>query len=405
VVRSKPLARQLAVLAAVAAAVVGALAVQAKPALGQTEARLAAAESQAAQAQEQISSSAALATSQARRLTRISRQADRANAAAAASLQEVQAVEEALAEERTDALAEVQQLQSEYEDDKASHDDEVGVAIGGGLACLLLGAVALFWGWFRQLRPVWRFAVLTSWRPWAVAFGVTLAGLLVGATLADAGSIATSAAGYFIFIAPFGLSIAFLLARHSLRVEEDQEQSLITRRRFPRWVTAVLAALFLLVGVGSLAGGLTSEEPEEPLISAETRALAEAAEDDPLDPPTEELLAARAASEPFVARADELNGRRDEAEAALAQTRQALRRARGELRSAQLAAARLSRKLAREAARQARIQALATPAPSSGGSSSGSSGSYTNCDSAPSNIPVPPGSPLDGDGDGIGCED
>lgn len=43
------------------------------------------------------------------------------------------------------------------------------------------------------------------------------------------------------------------------------------------------------------------------------------------------------------------------------------------------------------------------PAEPSGGSGGGTP-SYGSCDTAPSNIPVPPGSPLDADGDGIGCE-
>ena len=113
-----------------------------------------------------------------------------------------------------------------------------------------------------------------------------------------------------------GLAAALLIARHSLRVESGEATPLLSRDRLPRWVTLALAVLLLLLGVGALGDSLLSSGPDEPEISDEIRQLADAAEDDPAEPPTEELLAAQEAAEPVAAAAEKLRDPFHEAKSA-----------------------------------------------------------------------------------------
>ena len=115
----------------------------------------------------------------------------------------------------------------------------------------------------------------------------------------------------------------------------------------------------------------------------------------------------------MIARAEKLREPFHEAKRAWSEAKNELTAAKSQLREAQrdvtqltskieaqaeqaaLAAARAAERAERQAARQA-----AAAVPSGGGGTP----SYSSCDTAPDNIPVSPGSDLDADGDGIGCE-
>jgi type II secretory pathway pseudopilin PulG len=369
------------------------------------EQQLTSAQNQATLAQQQINEASSVASAAQRKLVAISPKAGQAASQATDALNRVRTLETDLAAQRTSALEEVNRLESDYKDDKQAHDDAVSTGAGLAIGSLILALVVLFWRRFRALPIVGRL----SEGSWLKALGITLGGglilLIVGGALL-AGPTALRVGGGILITLALGLAVCLLVARHSLRVERREESSLLSRELFPRWVTVVAAILFLLIAVAGLSDAVSSDAPSKPVISAQTRALAAAAADDPLDPPTQALLAARQVAQPLVARSGRLGDKQQKAQAALAQARQSLRSARRRLRQAQSTVSNVSRRIAREAAREAARQAAAAPpAPSSGGGSTGSSApSYTSCATAPSNIAVPPGSSLDRDGDGIGCE-
>jgi len=112
------------------------------------------------------------------------------------------------------------------------------------------------------------------------------------------------------------------------------------------------------VAGGSVLRGLTTsavatDEPAPPEISAGLRKLAQAAEGNPADPPTDELRKARAVAEPLVARAEDLDNARQEAEAALKEARSQLASAQNQADRAQENVRFYTRQVAQEAARQA----------------------------------------------------
>jgi hypothetical protein len=366
------------------------------------DAQLASAQNQATLAEQQISEATASANAAQRKLAKVSPKTEQVATEATNALNRVQTLQTDLAAQRTRALEQVRHSGENYDQEKQDQDNTVSASLGFAIGALILAALVLFWKWFRQLTLVQRLGE----RGWLRAVGIVGGGgliLLIAAAAMLEGAFVLGVTGGFLLTLAFGLPVLLLLARHSLRVERKEEASLLSRAQFPRWVTVVIAAVLLLFAIAGLGGALSSDEPTKPTITAETRALAAAASGDPLDPPTPELLAARQAAKPLVARSGQLQGKQQEAQAALVQARQGLGSARRRLRRAQFTATNVSRRIAREAARQA-AAAAPPPSVSSGGGSGSSSPSYSSCATAPPNIPVPPGSPLDGDGDGIGCE-
>ena len=290
-----------------------------------------------------------------------------------------------------------------------NNDEQSDAAIGFGIACLVLAAIAFFWTQFRASAPMVWLARRPTFNALAIVGGGVLAGFLAGVGLMADDGLAR-ALGAFLVLLALGLGAAALIARHSLRVEQGSGQPLFSRERLPRWIALGVAVVLALLFVGGFGQSL-SGDPEAPAISEDTRRLAEAAENDPAEPLTQALKQAQALAEPAVAKAEKLDDALQEAQDAKNEAGSMLAAARGRLNQAQRTARQASARLAaqaaaaeaaaeRAAARAARQaeqeaqQALNAP----------SAPSYSSCATAPSNIPVSPGSDLDADGDGIGCE-
>jgi hypothetical protein len=369
------------------------------------EAQLAAAEANAAEARADIASLEPRLAAAGEDLRPIAAAAARANERAARALDRAESIEDDLVAEREQAGDRIEAAQAAYQDDLGQHDQDVQGSLGAALGFFVLALIALAWSRFRSLPPVQWVAGLTVWPAIGVCVGGGLALVLVGGAMIGVDGPVRVLGGFLILLG-LGLGVALLMARHSLHVERGVGGPLLSRERLPRWVALSVAVVFALLFVGFLADGLFSDEPDEPVFSEELQQLAAAAEGDPADPPSDELKRALAAAEPLVAQADNLDAAREEAQQAIDEARSQLAAARQRLDQAERAARRYSEEIAQLAARAARRaerearQAARAPAPSSPAPSP----SYSSCDTAPDNIPVPPGSPLDADGDGVGCE-
>lgn len=331
---------------------------------------LATAQSGAAAAEAQLADATTAENAARSQLADIAPKAARANAKAASAAAHLQEIEAHITGQRKGAAEEIAAAEKGYQDDANNYDEERAAGIGFSLASLVLAAIAFLWKRFRQLSPVQRLVEMD----WPRATGIVVAGavgiILVGGALASLDSLPLASVGYFAVGLGTGLPVCFLLARHSLRVEQGKGQPIFTRGRFPGWVTLVVAVLLLFLFAGGIGEFVGAGKPEKPVTSQEDRALAEAAQGDPLDPPTDELVAARASAAPLMAKAGQLESARQEAEAVLASATTNTRRVRRDLAYAQNQIAITSRRIAEE-------QALAAQAPSSG-SGSRSSGCDPN---------------------------
>jgi hypothetical protein len=357
------------------------------------ESQLAAAEASAAEAESTIAQASADQAKARAALAKVAPKTAQANEAAAAALAKVESIEADIINQReaaADADSEPSSSQEEY-------DDELSTGISFAIGSALLALAILFWSQIKASPPVRWLAQLNIWKAVAATVGVGFAVCLLGGGFVGASAIALKVLGGVLIVFGLALPIILLVARHQVRAEQNLASSSEPREE-RRWGRILAAVVLLLLFVIGLTGALSAEEPPSDELTAEQQELAEQAEGDVLDPPTDELVAARAAAEPLQARATELEQARQEAEAALTKATTKLRQGRRQLARAQSTIASASRRLARQ-------QAAAAPPPSSGGGGGSSSPSYTSCDSAPSNIAVPPGSDLDADGDGIGCEE
>lgn len=372
---------------------------------------LATIQADAAAAQAEIDAAEVEAEAAARQFEPIDRRADKAEARAQSASDQASEVEEELVAEREAAAAEVEAAQAGNEDelDRSDRSNELGLGLGIGL--LLLVGIALAWERIRELAPLRRLCETPLFRFAAIVGASALLGLVLAALLSGSTGIARILAG-LLFVLAIGIALMLIWLRHSLAVEADEGQPLYWRHRAPRWTALLLALLLAFFALVSIIGAATGEESEPPVLAKETLRLAEQAEDDPTEPVTPLLAAAQRKATEAEQAAEKLDDARDEAAAVYQEARSQLTKAQGRLRQASnraeqltrkigelerdaaLAAARAQRAAEREAARAA---AAAPPAPSL-------PSAPASCGGGATDIPVPPGSPLDGDGDGIGCE-
>lgn len=336
---------------------------------------------------------------------------DEAEEAAEAALDRVDDLEEQMIDRRVEAAEEVAKINAAHSDEIDSYDKRVDLGIGAALALLLLAGLVLAWDSFRGMPIIDRLSRESQGRTIG-ALGIgALAIVIAGAALTSGGSM-LRIIGAFSFVFGLGLLVSLVVARHSVRRERGESQAILVKDRFSRRAALGLALLLALLCAASLGSAALSEEPGEPAIPTQIESLAEAAQDDPADPPTEQVREARQAAQPLVAKADRLDDLRNEAEqrvddarAVLADARRRASKARTRTRQVTRLIARQARAAELEAERLARQQARAEEqAEDAATPSSPDYPSYANCDEAPSDIPVPPGSSLDADGDGIGCE-
>lgn len=373
----------------------------ASPAYAQDlSAELSSAESSAASAEADISIVEARLEPVRERYAAISRSAGLANGVAVSARRHADDLETRLVEQRRDAASQVSRIEADYAREVDDHDDEVKGGIALGLAALLIGAIALGWGWFRATAAV----AWLSDRPRGQAIGLCvfagLALLIAGGVMAGGGGVIGVIGTTMVFLG-FALPVVLLLARHSAQVQRSREKPVLKRERLPAWVKNAVAVVMLLVFVTGLGTAFLASDPEPPVVAAHLRQQAVDAKDDPADPPTSELVRARTKAESLEERALRVTAAQRAAHSGLEEMRQQLRRAKRQLASAQRKARYYTRRLAAVAAREAREAAVAA---ATAEAEAPITPSYSSCATAPSDIPVPPGSPLDGDGDGIGCE-
>lgn len=214
------------------------------------------------------------------------------------------------------------------------------------------------------------------------------------------------AIGCFLLVSTVGLAILAGIAVAQAKSSEAPADE--GGKRAPKWLIPVLAALFLLLFAGTAGTGAFSAPPSEPEHSDEILEIAEAASDNPADPPSDELQDAVDEAAPLIVKASTLRKAERVADARVRTSRRTVRTAQRQLKRARryirINEKRLYRKQKREAWKQEFLPDPAPP-PDTPAPKDQAPPSYDSCATAPPNIPVPPGSHLDADGDGIGCEE
>jgi len=330
-----------------------------------------------------------------------------------------------LLDRQQEARDEIARLEAAKQQEEEDQDDEVTLGIGLGIGLFIAAAIALAWSWFRASAPVAALVRMQLGQAVALCVGGGFLLLVVGAAMADADGF-VAALGSTIATLGLVLPVALLLARHSVEVERGRAKPVLRRKRLPRWVPRVTAGLLLLFGLVMLIGGIATEDPDAPPVSAQLREEAEDPEQGPeasrlTQAKTEAAGAGKEAAGPIAK------------ERALAQVaRKAareLRRAKSRLADAHADERRFERRLAvlvareeREAERQAEREAEEAEEleeieeESFEEEGSGCDPNYSGCvpayppdvdcaevgESVSSYGTDPHG--LDADGDGIGCE-
>jgi hypothetical protein len=348
--------------------------------------QLAAAEADESAASQEVTNAAVALGDRRKELVRAERKAAPWEEHSAELSAELDAIEGQVTAERESARAEVEQGRASYSGALEVYRSRIAILIGLMLGICVLLVVAIRFASIRSDSRVENFfsEAQSGLRVGSITATVVLTGVFAPVMLVSGIPVLQAFGAFFGLVVLGLLAVLFALWRS---LDSDLDESVEdTRRR--RGVGALSVVLVALVALAALLA-----RPVAPVFSPYLLSHAEYAAGDPLDPPTHAMLAAQEELEPIEEEATKLGEVRDDAQQAVNRARNALRQAQSELDRAQLAVRRVSRRIASE---------VSASAPSSGGGISG--GGWTSCTTAPSNIPVPPGSPLDGDGDGIGCE-
>jgi hypothetical protein len=185
-----------------------------------------------------------------------------------------------LLDRQQEAQAEIARLEAAKEKEEEDHDDEVTLGIGLGVALFITAAIALGWSWFRASGPVAALVRMQLGQALALCLGGGFLMLVIGAALADGDGL-VAALGSMIATLGLVLPAALLLARHSVEVERGRAKPLLQRKRLPSWVARATAVLLLLFGLVMLIGGIATEDPDPPPVSAQLREEAEDPEKGP----------------------------------------------------------------------------------------------------------------------------
>jgi hypothetical protein len=235
--------------------------------LADAEARVAAAETDAAE----LESVARLAKA---KLEAAKEQAAPVRSEAERAADRVAATKASLRHTHLQAVATVRRAEEERSDAAKNHDEEIASGIGFGIAALILALIALAWGWFRASAAV---AFLTRIQL-AQAIGLCVGGgfvaVIVGAAIGSAGGLA-EAVGVAILSLGLMLPVALLIGRHSAEVQRGRARPVLGRERIPVRATQVIAALFALLFLFGFGSALFAGEAESDEITSKTRELAE----------------------------------------------------------------------------------------------------------------------------------
>jgi hypothetical protein len=382
----------------------------AQEALAEAEAQLQAAEAQAKEAQ------VALAPVEA--------QTEAATSKANAATGKAERIEGELVDSREDAAQTVEAAGVANDKELDAHEEDQATAIGVGLGLAVLALVVLFWQRVRESSVLGWLADQTTGRAIGICVGAAFVGLVLAGALLESAPLL----GTFLFVLGLGLPVLGWMARHSIRVARGDGTALYLTDRLGSRGLQITAALIAVVALMALVVGLTSGEPELEQLSAETVRLAKQAADDPADPPTPALIAARKKAEPLVAQAEDLRDEQAEARAVLASANRKLDDAvasvsdsKDEIEDATKLIAEQEAQAERQAARAAAAAERAAEeadGPSGGGCTPGYSpclppASDYDCEGGSGDGPEYTGVvsisgsdpyDLDADGDGTGCD-
>jgi hypothetical protein len=387
---------------------------------------LSAAESRAATSQAEVAAAREELDAARDDYAKVARRADPRDAAARAARTRVRQLRVELLDRQQEAQAKIARLEADREQEEKDQDEEAATGLGFGLAAFIAAAIALGWRRFRTSAPVAALAELGLPQAIGICLGGGLLLLVVGGAMLGEGVVGVI--GGTLVGLGIVLSIALLMARHSLQVERGKAKPIAGREWLPGWVPRASAALLLLLAVAGILGALGDDDPTAPPVTAELREQAA----DPEDGPEGERLAQAetAAAEAAKLAAGPL-ARRESAQRVVGAASRQLGQAKGGLVKAQAEVRRFSRQLAvlvareeREAERQAEreteeaeeAELAAEEELEFEEESSGCDPNYSGCvpayppdvdcaevgESVSSYGTDPHG--LDADGDGVGCE-
>ena len=353
----------------------------------------------------------------------VARRADPRDAAARAARTRVRELKAELLDRQREARAEIARLEADREQEEEDQDEEAAIGLGFGLAALIAAAIALAWAWFRNSAPVAALAELRLTQAVGLCLGGGVLLLVIGSAMLGEGL--PGVIGGTLVGLGIALSIAFLLARHSLEVARGKAKPIAGRERLPSWVPRVAAVLLLLLAVAGILGALGDDDPMTPPVTAQLREQAANPEDGPegerlAQVEAEAAEAAQVAAGPVA--------QREGARRLVRSTSRQLGQAKGQLVKARAEVRRFTRQLAvlvareeREAEKQGEREAEEAEEVEEEElefeeESSGCDPNYSGCvpvyppdvdcaevgESVSSYGTDPHG--LDADGDGIGCE-
>lgn len=151
------------------------------------------------------------------------------------------------------AVARIHRIEVGNRKSEEKHNEEVATRVGLGIAVLVVGLIALGWGWFRATSAVAGLTRITLARAVGLCVGGGFLAVFIGAALQEAEGLPAVVGGALV---PLGLMlpVAFLLARHSAEIQRGRAKPLLRHERFPSRVTQAVAAVFgvfCLIAFGS----------------------------------------------------------------------------------------------------------------------------------------------------------
>jgi hypothetical protein len=245
---------------------------------------------------------------------------------------------------RKAAAGEVRRIEDRRAEEEQERDEEVEGAFGLAVASLAAALLAFFWTRFRDSTPVAALSEVGLGWAIGVCVGGGLALLAVGAGIG--GPLGTALAMLAIV-----LGVAFLLARHSQRVQRRKSDPITGRQSFPPQARQAVGVLMLVLALIGLVGGVAADGPELEPASAELQRRAEGE----IEPGLERRLArAEAIDERLQAKATGANAATEAAAGRLEQVRNGVSQAEGSLVSAERRVRRVTAQLVAQTEREER---------------------------------------------------
>jgi hypothetical protein len=311
--------------------------------LSEAESRAVGAEAEVTESEAQLDSAEANYVTSARQATPALRSARSARL-------RVRRLEADIANRQQTATARIARIEADHEDEVKRHDDQVQSGIGFGLAALIAGAIALGWGWFRATAAVAWLSEIQPGQAMALCVfgGLTL--VITGAVMAGGSGLVAIIGATLAFLG-FVIPTTLLLARHSARIQRGRTKPVLKRERMPGWVTKSLAAVFGVLVLVGFSSTIFSTDPTSAAISTQLRHQASGEQGRAM---TQRLAATEGEAAKLERAASKLDARRKTAREALRRVRNQISSAERQLAQAEASAHHFTRRLAAVSARETR---------------------------------------------------